>query len=352
MYSATLVIIIIFILVCGYILKYDIYIKKQLNSLFRNSNDIKLNTDITPIKKTQQYIDNILIESINKDFNDSYMSNICHTVMKGGKRVRGILMIETFNILNEKYPADLIDDAIIFIEYIQASSLIFDDIVDGDIFRRGSECIHITHGIGIAQLVGLELISKAFHRLANIMEKIDIIIVDDTLFRRSARAWVNMIENIHKNTSMLIRGQYIDITTTTQIKNNSDMFEIINCKTGSLFELCYEIPYILVNIESVKNGDDIQNGIDDMKRIGRLFGIIFQISDDFEDYHNDTCVGNNTIVNYVFINGKDNTRSDYYRLVDIFTDVCSKCNIFTSNTEIIINYLNEKVEKYSAIINK
>lgn len=352
MYVNTLLIITVFIIVFVYILKWDIYIKKKLNSLFKNSNYIKLNTDITPIKDTQRYIDNILVESVNTDFNDRRMTDICHTVTKGGKRVRGILMLEVFNILNKNYSIDLINDAIIFIEYIQASSLIFDDIVDGDIVRRGSECIHVTHGIGVAQLVGLELISKAFYRLGNIIDRMDIIFDDDKIFRRSTRVWLDMIKNIHKNISMLITGQYIDITTTTTIKNNSDMFDIINFKTSSLFELCYVIPYILVNIASYNNDDDMRSDVEGMKRIGRLFGIIFQISDDFEDYRDDTLVGSNAIVNYVFVNGKDKAKADYYNLVDIYTDVCSKHKIFSNNTELIINYLNEKVEKYSETINK
>jgi geranylgeranyl pyrophosphate synthase len=341
-----LVIIIILIL---YVLQWDIYIKKKINRLFVNT-DIKLTTDISTLKKTQKYIDNILIKSVNDDFNNTGMLEICQTVTKGGKRVRGILMLEVFNILNKKYSADLIDDAVIFIEYIQASSLIFDDIVDGDVSRRGEKCVHVTHGIGVAQLVGLSLVSKAFHRLTNIMEKIERATHDDKIFRRSTKLWINMIKNIHKNTNILIQGQYIDITTTATITNNADMFDIINFKTASLFELCYIIPYILVNIDADKNDDDIRNEIEGAKRIGRLFGIIFQISDDFEDYYDDISNMNNGAVNYVCNNGRDKAVSDYYKLVDIYTDVCTDHKIFTNNTKIIINYLNEKVDKYSEII--
>lgn len=335
----------------GYLHPVKIYIHNYIYPI----RVLELKTDISILGPHKRYINNVLENAVSEDFKDPKIADMCRYVVDGGKRVRGIIMKMVFDRLNSNGLSDsVVDNGIIFMEYIQAASLLFDDIVDGDTYRRGKKCLHVDHGIGIAQLIGLELVSKSFNRLTNIAKELFNSNTDG-----ESSNYINgfflLTDSIHSNIDMLIKGQYIDITAESKgdiinnISSNDDIINIINLKTGSLFEMCYTVPYYITNAQS--SNDEIRRGMSDMKRIGRLFGLIFQIADDFEDYEQDRrAMNKNIATNYVIYNGKSTAKIDYDGYVDDFKTLSEQYNIYTDEISTIVSYLNEKVDRYYEMI--
>ena len=68
---------------------------------------------------------------------------MCVYATGGGKRVRSLLI--KYLTPNKSY--EEIKHSILFIEYLHASSLVIDDIMDKDTMRRNKESFYIKYGI-------------------------------------------------------------------------------------------------------------------------------------------------------------------------------------------------------------
>ena len=81
------------------------------------------------------------LKTVKNEFLVSYYSELRDYILSGGKRIRPLLSIGAFNSLNEEH-----NDKIIYpsvgIELLHNASLIHDDIIDKDNFRRGNPAFH------------------------------------------------------------------------------------------------------------------------------------------------------------------------------------------------------------------
>lgn len=86
--------------------------------------------------------------------------------LHGGKRVRGGLLLLIHHALGGR-----LEDALpraILIECIQAASLIHDDVIDGDVARRGGPAVWVQRGARRAVLLGDILFATALQRAAEL----------------------------------------------------------------------------------------------------------------------------------------------------------------------------------------
>ncbi|MEM2110191.1 MAG: polyprenyl synthetase family protein, partial [Candidatus Odinarchaeota archaeon] len=87
--------------------------------------------------------------------------NLEEFILRGGKRLRPVAFIMAY-----KSAARVSDDKIylpsISIELLHNATLVHDDIMDKDEFRRGVPTVHVLWGIPLAILAGDLLLSKAF----------------------------------------------------------------------------------------------------------------------------------------------------------------------------------------------
>ncbi len=85
-----------------------------------------------------------------------------YSFLAGGKRLRPMLMLETFRLFGGK--GKVIEPFMAAIEMIHTSSLIHDDLpaMDDDEYRRGKKTTHIVFGEANAILAGDGLILYAF----------------------------------------------------------------------------------------------------------------------------------------------------------------------------------------------
>ncbi|MHA2475216.1 MAG: polyprenyl synthetase family protein [Promethearchaeota archaeon] len=81
------------------------------------------------------------IDSIKNSFLKDYYSEIRKYFLAGGKRIRPLLCIATYNAFKEDKDEKIILPSI-GTEFLHNASLIHDDIIDKDDFRRGKPAFH------------------------------------------------------------------------------------------------------------------------------------------------------------------------------------------------------------------
>jgi len=96
-----------------------------------------------------------------------------YAVSAGGKRIRPILMYETYKLFGGN--GDVIKPFMAAIEMIHTYSLVHDDMpcVDNDDMRRGKPTTHIVYGETMGLFVGDGLLNLAFETIANGMDYVD-----------------------------------------------------------------------------------------------------------------------------------------------------------------------------------
>ena len=85
-----------------------------------------------------------------------------YSVLAGGKRLRPMLMQETFRMFGGE--GDLVEPFMAAMEMIHTYSLVHDDLpcMDNDEYRRGRKTTHAVYGEGMAVLAGDALLNYAF----------------------------------------------------------------------------------------------------------------------------------------------------------------------------------------------
>ena len=195
-----------------------------------------------------------LIEKAIDDFLSGYpLKDWVEDIVKGGKRLRGVLCILTCESLGGK-TEDAIDAAVA-IELIHSASLTHDDIIDEDKERRGKPVYYITHGIKKAVLVPHMLCSHAFY----------------TLHKYGTKA----MEVASYIWSKVVEGEVYDVLAMKPYE------QIALLKSGGLFS----IATVLGAIAADAHKED-QGIIDLCKEYGEKLGLAYQIADDYVDCMN------------------------------------------------------------------
>ncbi len=216
------------------------------------------------------------IESELKKYFEEYKKNSSHsslvwdameyTTLLGGKRLRGIMCLESANILGADYKNAL--PLACALEIMHAYSLIHDDLpcMDNDDLRRGKPSNHKVFGEAMALLAGDALISFGAQLIIEktpetISKDCVLDIVKDYLSCAGAKG--------------IIAGQCADILSEGK-KIDFDTLEYIHrYKTGALFKC------------AILTGAKIANAnlsiIKKLEEYSDNFGLLFQIYDDIID---------------------------------------------------------------------
>jgi len=215
------------------------------------------------------------LDSVQNPFLKAYYSELKDYFLSGGKRIRPLLCIATFNAFNEK-PDDKIVLPSIGVEFLHNASLVHDDIIDKDDFRRGKPAFHFRF--------------RNYHQKYNLKKMIDIdfgnsigIIGGDSAFFLGLEAYFfNEFENSLNFKAInyyeqafieIANGVLIEIDMVNQRNLTiSDYIKMISLKTGALIEKS-----ILIGANYAKVDEKLMN---DLSIYGTNLGIIFQIIDD------------------------------------------------------------------------
>ena len=93
-----------------------------------------------------------------------------YSLMAGGKRLRPMLMQETYKMFGGD--GDIIEPFMVSIEMLPTYSLVHDDLpaMDNDEYRRGRRTTHIVYGEAMAILAGDALLNYAYETAVRAFE--------------------------------------------------------------------------------------------------------------------------------------------------------------------------------------
>ncbi len=182
-----------------------------------------------------------------------------HLIRAGGKRIRPVLTLLCCEAIGKDWKA--IIPSAVAIELIHNFTLIHDDIMDRDDYRRGVKTVHKLFGEPTAILAGDTLFAQAFEVLTKCeVEPSNIIRAFDVV----ADVCIKICE-----------GQYMDMDFENRDDVSvNDYLEMIRKKTAVLIACSCSLPAILYGEEKYK---------DALWNFGLNCGIGFQIHDDVLD---------------------------------------------------------------------
>ena len=328
-----ILIIIVLIFIIGYQSnRHFIEIYKRLKSFFSVSR--KKGNDLIKMPKTfeiKKYIDRCIKKDLSQLVKHESLKALCEYSTEDGKRIRSVILLSLLKRKNpviEKYGID----SILFIEYLHASSLIMDDIMDHDLMRRNQLCVYKKYGYTMAQLTAMQLMAMSFVKISQMIRNIHNSLAT-RIDKNELTIWI--LDNITNNFQDLCFGQFLDLNG-----HKNQIRSLIEKKTVTLFEISFVLGWVL-------SGETLSE-INSIKKLGNLFGLIFQIADDFEDYDKDN--NQNSQNNYVIANGREASYKHFQTYKNDFVNMSDQLGVLTPEIVEIISYLEMKIKQSLQII--
>ncbi len=189
-----------------------------------------------------------------------------YSVRAGGKRLRPMLMRETYRLFGGQ--GQEIEPFMAAIEMIHTSSLIHDDLpcMDNDELRRGQPTTWVKYGYDMAVLAGDAFLIYAMETAARACKMTDDI-------ARVAEA----IGLLARKTGVygMIGGQVVDVELTNQPLSREKLDFIYRLKTSALLEASMMIGALL--------GGADPECMEKVEQMATAIGVAFQIQDDILD---------------------------------------------------------------------
>jgi len=180
--------------------------------------------------------------------------------LSGGKRLRPIIAMLACEAVGG-VPEKAIPCGIA-LEYMHNSTLIHDDIIDKDEWRRGLESTHKKFGIPYAILAGDALIGETY-RMLSYMAPPEM---DSIIYKEIIRSLADAAKSFYE-------GEAQDILFANRLDVNLPEYnEMIKKKTGQLYYLAGKCGALI--------GKGTYQQVQQLAEYGMLFGIMFQIKDD------------------------------------------------------------------------
>lgn len=245
------------------------------------------------MKELINIIDERLYSYLN--FKGKYQQRIYeaikYSLFTGGKRLRPILAMKTFEVFHGDIENVL--DFACSIEMIHTYSLIHDDLpaMDDDKMRRGNPTNHIVFGEALAILAGDGLLNLAFE----IMLK-DTIKSSEDLDDYKKRVKIMEIISNYSGVEGMIGGQVVDLLGSDENMDEDKLNFMYNAKTSALFEAS-------VLTGAILGGAD-EDEVDIMHKFSKNIGLAYQIKDDFLDVTEDESINK-----YTFLTLNDNSKA-------------------------------------------
>lgn len=226
-----------------------------------------------------------------------------YSVLAGGKRLRPLLMWETYKMFGGDN--SIIEPFMAAIEMIHTYSLVHDDLpaMDNDEYRRGMKTTHVVFGEAMGILAGDALLNYAYETALGAFNPVS---------GKDTEKIINALKVLGTKAGIfgMVGGQVKDVEAT----ENNEMLDkdtlqfIYDLKTGALLEASMMIGAILAG---ASEENIIKTG-----QIALKIGTAFQIQDDILDVIGSAEVlgkpigsdDKNNKVTYVSLYGMDNAK--------------------------------------------
>ena len=221
------------------------------------------------LKKYQDIVNEELEKYIRKgNCPEEVLNNSMeYSLLTGGKRLRPILVLATYELFKEDYEECM--PFAVAIEMVHNFSLIHDDLpeIDNDDFRHGKPTNHKQFGHATALLAGDGLLNQAYMVISD-----EILYSIENQYKENFHNKARAFNEFTKSVDGMIAGEYLD----TELEGKSipkEMLEYIHVnKTGALLKLCARMGAILA--------DASEKDIERLSKYAEKIGLAFQIKDD------------------------------------------------------------------------
>ncbi len=245
-----------------------------------------------------------------------------YSVLAGGKRIRPVLMMETFRAFGGRDLA-VVEPFMAAMEMIHNYSLVHDDLpaMDNDEYRRGRKTTHVVYGAGMATLAGDGLLNYAYEiALKAFRVKTDLSAYDDVIGDRRVKA----LEILAGKAGIygMVGGQCADICAEGKSSVTIDELVFIHeNKTAALLEGSMMIGAVLAGASKQE--------VEAVEQAAKKVGVAFQIQDDILDVIGDEKelgkpIGSdekNDKTTYVSLKGLDESKAEVKKLSNEAADI-------------------------------
>lgn len=217
-----------------------------------------------------EQINNMLKEYLPREegFQKTVFEAMNYSVLAGGKRLRPMMMRETYLLLGGS--SKVIEPFMAAMEMIHTYSLVHDDLpaMDNDEFRRGKKTTHAVYGEAMGILAGDALLNYAFETAARAFE-----------MEPGNPAIGQALRILAQKAGAygMIGGQVVDVESEQQeaAMTREKLDFIYRLKTGALMESSMMIGAILAGASDEQ--------VAKVEEIAAKVGMAFQIQDDILD---------------------------------------------------------------------
>lgn len=187
---------------------------------------------------------------------------IRYVLSLGGKRIRPVLMLLSYNLFKE-HPEEILMPAL-GLETYHNYTLLHDDLMDNADVRRGQPTVHKKWDANTAILSGDSMLVLAYQRVA-----------------QCDKAHLSQVLDLFTETALEIgEGQQFDMDFETRSDvAEEEYIEMIRLKTSVLLACALKMGAIL--------GDASQEDAELLYRFGEKIGLAFQLQDDLLDVYGD-----------------------------------------------------------------
>ncbi len=204
-------------------------------------------------------VDKFMLEILRGEPKTLYDAST-HLIRAGGKRLRPLLLILSCRVVGGS--EDIAIPAAAAVEIFHNFTLVHDDIIDRDEFRRGVPTVHTKWGVDTAILAGDLLFAKAFDALCRLPE-----------LGVPPERVVKAVKLLTWASVTVAEGQMLDMEFEKRVDvTESEYMGMIEKKTAALFMASSGIGAVIGG----GSEDDIRN----LMEFSRHMGIAFQIRDD------------------------------------------------------------------------
>ena len=204
---------------------------------------------------------------VQEGYQKIIMEAMEYSLMAGGKRLRPMLMKESFTLFGGE--GEIIEPFMAAIEMIHTYSLVHDDLpaMDNDEYRRGRKTTHVVYGEDMGILAGDALLNYAFETACRAFDMVPekSFCIGQALKILAGKAGIYG----------MIGGQVVDVKESGHILTGDMLDFIYRLKTSALIESSMMIGAVLAGADT---GDT-----EKMEKIARRIGLAFQIQDDILD---------------------------------------------------------------------
>jgi len=205
------------------------------------------------LEEARRLVDQEIASLLPKLVDLALCERIAYVLQTQGKRLRPILvMLSNQSVGGRNEPVKKLAMAI---ELLHTATLIHDDILDQDVFRRKMPTVNAKWGVRDAVLVGDALASLSLNLTADYGKEV--------------------VETVSQTCLLLSDGEYMDVENANKTLNESDYIETIKRKSACLFRAATHCGAAAAGAS--------REEINALAESGENFGLAYQIKDDLLD---------------------------------------------------------------------